>query len=279
MRRKANQEHRRSLRKGIAEENAQDYIAKNALEGGQGRFGYSGRMVNSANPAYIAAVQASAQATVDKQDRQSVANREILYKARLEPGDNNAITRELQHAAELNDTVAVRALQNMYTYNGSSGIDEMRKGMATLESDPKVSAETLAAARKNLNETHGKTMKDKSYDMLLWSSQANGGGNLDSYSSDSETWKGLSVAEIAGQSGGSVKKAADAGAISSEKLKALLGDARVRERLSDKQVTALEQAWVTQIGTPPPSASTTPPSGGPTPPPTPPPAGGGAGTP
>jgi len=263
----ANRAYKYNLAKGIAEETEQEYIAKSALDSGTGgykrdKFGravrdadgnvipiakgeqFATRMAGSDNPSHIAAVQASAQATADKLERQSIANREILYKARLEPGNLDQIDAEVREAAKRNDTVAVRALQNLFISNGSSGIDKMRTSMQAVEdmqTNGLVAAKTLADARKNLQENHGQKMKEKSYDMLLWSTQAGDGGKLAAYSGDANTWKGLSVAEIAAQSGGSVQHAAASKAITKEKYEALLDDKRVSERLSDKQVAALKQ--------------------------------------
>jgi hypothetical protein len=67
MRRKATRDYQRNLRKGIADENSQEYIAglaynKDNPEKGQQ---FAARMAGSSDPRYTASVQACAKSTVD----------------------------------------------------------------------------------------------------------------------------------------------------------------------------------------------------------------------
>ena len=283
MRRQATRDHRRGLRKGIAEENAQEYIAKKALDGGQGRMSYSGRMVGSSNPSYLAAVQASAQATVDKQDRQSIANREVLIRAKYHPEELLVKAREeLEHAATAGkDSTAARAAQNILLNSGSQGLAQLAAGIEKVESGPGFATGVADGLKKDLNSAG---VKPKDNALASWAYKSDSLSNLQH---NPDTYAGLNPKEMVGQSAPNIKVAVDTGAISPVRAKeildnpALQGDISAEKRIHLERAAAMsaqqyadavkagqkvkqDQAFSTY-------------SGNVTPPPTPPPAGGAGG--
>lgn len=240
VKRKAEKDYQQGLAKGISEESSQEYIAKTALDSSSGGD-FAKRMARSDNPVYIAAVQASAQATADKIEKQSIANREILYRAKIAPGDLGSMEREFQDAVAGKDATAVKALQNLMISNGSVGMDSLRRATASVVSAG-ADVSTVSAMKKNLQEVHGQTLKQKSADLLYWATDTDNKDYANYHSKNAGSWEGLSVAELATQSAGSLNAAVSSGAVSAVKANALLRDARVRERLGEKQIEALEAA-------------------------------------
>lgn len=266
MRRQATRDHRRGLRKGIAEENAQEYIAKRTLDGGQGRMSYSGRMVNSSNPSYIAAVQASAQATVDKQDRQSIANREVLMRAKYNSEELIGKARlEFEGAVKSNDATGARAAQNILLNSGTPGLDALSGAVSSMEASQAFDGKLKLkeGVKKDLNSAG---LKPKQNALATWSYDERA---LEDITADKKTYAGLNDRELVGQTAGNIKIAVDTGVIDASKARALLDNPTLQGDLNDAKRAHLQRA----LGATPPAGG-----GGPTPP-TPPPAGGGGGTP
>ncbi len=238
----AERNYQQSLAKGIAEESSQEYIAKAALEGTTGDQ-FVQRMARTDNPAYIAAVKASAQATADKIEKQNVSNRETLFRKSIPPGDLSKMQAEFGAAVKANngkgDTTAIKALQNLMISNGAAGIDALRT--ATAATSPSAHPEAIRAMKQNLQEVHGQTMKQKSTDMLYWSTDVDG-KTFETHSLNPESWSKLSINELASQSGGSLAAANTVGGISPEKAGGMLSDNRILERLSGDQIATLELA-------------------------------------
>lgn len=247
MRRQATRDHRRALRKGVADENAQEYIAKKALAGGSSRLSYAGRMVNSSDPSYIAAVQASAQATVDKQDRQSVANREVLLRTRYRPEESivrlqDDLTRELTKAEV--DVTAARAMQNILIGSGSKGIAAVGDAYTSAETNDEVKARggvqasALGELKKDLNSA-GLKGKDNALAMYAFNDQP-----LSEIRVDAKTYSGLTDAEFVGQSQKNIEAAVAAKAITPERAQKILESDALRGALDSSKRKQIEKLLV-----------------------------------
>lgn len=227
-----NRDKKSQFGKAVAEESAQEYFANRALneEGfAQNMAGGSERMASS--------IRSSAQAEVDKIEKQDIANREIMWRAKIDPGNIGQMKEELTKAINSGDRISAQALQNMLIAKGSSGVDSLRAGME--EADIEEGGEMERALRKNLGDNHGQTLKQKARDLLVWSGK---GGSIAAAGQSKSTWAGKSAADIASQTDASLEIAANSGYLDPEVAKKIIKDPRLNANLSARQIAALKVA-------------------------------------
>lgn len=263
-RKNANRDYKYNLSKGIAEETEQEYIAKRALGGtpkvdtegmtpaqakqaldrdrvareAAGRK-FSQNMAGSSDVRYVAAVQASAKATVDKIDKESAQRREVLIRAQHDPREliteaEKGYVRSLGGMVDgkpgVVDASAARAYQNILLSGGSKGVQTLAKAVNTAEnqtdaqgnsynlfdSSPEVK-EIGSVLRSDIN---GAGLKPKDNALATWAFTP---GTLQDRQTDKGTYANLNPVEFVGQSPTNITNAVNTNAITVNQAQDMLG--------------------------------------------------------
>jgi hypothetical protein len=111
--------------------------------------------------------------------------------------------------------------------------------VTTAEREGTMNANAGSALRENINANHGQMVKTKAADISKWAAL---GGSLQGHTEAAGTWAGMSQADLAGQTGDSLQRAANAGHLEAGVSAALLDNAQLNGGLDAKQKAALSQA-------------------------------------
>lgn len=202
----------RSQKQGYAEaeakEGAQEYFAKRALA--------DEKFAKHIGGGKATALQASAQAAVDKLEAESVSNREVLLRAKIDPHNITEVSEALKKAIEGNDVADARAAQSILLKSGSKGIEELSKTIA--ENESSLGVETSRALRKDIN---GAGLKGKDNALASW---AYTDDRLSNLINKEATYAELNPTELAGQPVDRLMAAERIGAITPEMAKATLSN-------------------------------------------------------
>ncbi|HEV7951862.1 MAG TPA: hypothetical protein VGO98_00600, partial [Candidatus Saccharimonadales bacterium] len=215
--RKVNAEKQKGFAKAVADETAQEYFAKRALD----QEGFAKKITGDKTEDNRKALglQASSQTAVDKIDVESVKSREILLRAKFDPRDMQAeASKALEIAISDHDEVGARAAQNILLNSGAVGLENLSKVIQKTEANGTLGSEVSASLRKDIN---GAGLKSRDNSLATWSYTNN---TLDNISTDKDTYAALSDKELIGQSTKNLQKAVAAGAISSSRAAALLSN-------------------------------------------------------
>lgn len=243
-RRKARRDYRRKLAKGFASEGEQEYIAKYINDPTQGKdrseafaraAGAQGQHLDRAG----VAVRASAQASVDKLERESIQNREILIKARYDPRELlRNLETDIQEAIRKGDTSEARAMQNILLGSGAKGKDHLYKALNTLEQSSTApydfgTTEVGKALRKDLSVAG---LKPTDNALATWSYTSD---TLRNITRSRDTYASLKPEELVTQSEDKFVAAAWSGAIDAAKATEMLANQTIAKSLSDSQKAVL----------------------------------------
>lgn len=268
-----NKAKKRDFAKAVSSDSSQEYLAKRALD----QEGFAQQIAGSASSA--AGFMASAQSAVDKILKQDIANREVLLTADVRFKNNPQVA--LDQALKDGDKVQAAAAISMLMKTGASGYGKIFDSIKKAEDDGRGETATMETVRDFVKE-NGKAFKEKDPAMIRWATQSavdSQTGQPAVRSSLSQMASNASVfnksdAEVAAFAPDAFKRAADAGAISQEQARNILGNANILKDTSPENRAILEQikngthpaAPATNGGTPSPTPapapSPTPPAGG-----------------
>lgn len=261
-----NTAQKRGFAKAVADESAQEYFAKRALN----QEGFAQQIAG--NEAKARGLEASAQSAVDKIFKQDVANREILLTADVRFKNNPQAA--LDEALESGDKVQAAAATSMLMKTGASGYNAIYDSLNAAEKSGTANAGAMNTMRDFIKE-NGKDFKAKDPAMLRWATQQthDTDGNalpqrtLEQASAEA-SYVQKSDAEVAGFAPKAFERAAAAGAISQEQAKSILGNQNIVKDTSPQNLAALKNI-AQGLPTNAPPAPTTAPTNAPTPTPAP----------
>ena len=145
----------------------------------------------------------------------------------------------LDKAVRSGDAVAAKAAQNILFTQGAAGMNAFHSTIVAAEADGHLNSNAASALRENINANHGQMVKTKAADISKWAAL---GGSLQGHTQSEDSWAGMSQSDLAGQTGDSLKRGADAGGIDAQAAADLLNNPQLNGSLDDKQTAALRQA-------------------------------------
>lgn len=226
-RRVAKRDHQRKLAHGFAEEGEQEYLAHyfNNEKRGERRSERFARGAGAKGEDGIkggaTAIQASAQATVDKLDRESIERRQVLMRAQNDPRELlKSASTEFEKAVNNGDAIGARAASNIMLTGGTKGLEMLAKSITTAESNGKLLGDEKDKIGKQLRDDVVKSgLKPKENALATWSFTK---GTLEQRKNDAGTYSGLSRSELAGQSEQNIRLAGHTGAVTAQTAKEML---------------------------------------------------------
>tara|TARA_Y100000114_G_C11719156_1_gene307556 strand:- start:88 stop:1215 length:1128 start_codon:yes stop_codon:yes gene_type:complete len=191
----------------------------------------------------------------NKEEAEAITNAEQSLR-RASTTNPAAAEEALKAALKSGDKVQAKAAQNLLFAQGSSGMRKFHSAVTEAQTNGSAHSSAVNALRENINANHGQMVKTKAMDVSKWASL---GGDLAAHTSggpNGDTWSGMSQADMAGQTGDSLQRAANAGKLDPVTASALLSNGQLNGNLDAKQKAALHQAAGTTVATQ--QASTTP---------------------
>ncbi len=230
---------RRRAKRGSTETRAKraetDYIADMALNDDK----FAGALAGG-DEARKAGVMAAAVAQKKKAFAEDVGDMEALIKVKFDGDPKKALEDAL---ATGNQAQAVAA-QNLLFAKGGSGVSDFRKIIEEAEKTEGGKAQldqVSDSLKENIQERHGKQVKDKGADLVKWAGQTPEPGQAPKSLTDS-TAGALSDNDLAGQHAASIGKMVNQNQVSGDQARRVLADPRVSANLNDDQKKELLRA-------------------------------------
>lgn len=279
-RRVARRDHQRKLNHGFAEEGEQDYMAHyfNDRKKGRARTELAAQRAGAIGKEGVSrgatAVQASAQATVDKLNRESAERQEVLLRAKYDGRQLVEKAEETFKAAVANgDVTGARAATKVMLSTGTAGLTALERSISAAESAGKLDGKSKDSKEigKVLRDDIAKAgLKPKDNALASWTYTD---GTLASRHGDIGTYRGLSDSELAGQTDANLERAVNLGAVDPARAQKMLDSDNLKTLLTTKKREQLERAIAQQgrpgtagpqgpTGQPGPQGGGTPPPGG-----------------
>ncbi|MBC7459087.1 hypothetical protein H7200_00010 [Candidatus Saccharibacteria bacterium] len=193
--------------------------------------------INSVSGQFGTQLAASGVSIAAKVESEETAAAEKLYQSQITKGASAETL--LASAIKGGNHSSARALQNIMFRDGAGGVDKFYKTVS--EGAGGANSGTMDALRENIKTNHGQYIKSKSSDLVKWASV---GGSLAAVSGDSKTWEGMSQSDMATQTGGTLKRIAESGAINpktSQTAADLLANAQINGGLDPEQKAQLSR--------------------------------------
>ena len=173
-------------------------------------------------------------AAVSQKDQSEEVENEVARMS-SEWGPHEELSKASEaYAAALHsgDVVKARAAQKILLGKGNAGIAEIRKGVASTDSmsdQQRLDNKAIAYARGDLASAG---IKGKDAALNAWSYDSKS-RSLSSHDASAGTFDGLTDAEMAGQSAGSLEKAISAGGLTAERAAGMQDNPNVWQNLSE----------------------------------------------
>src|SRR5690606_12926341 len=216
-------EQKRKFGQAVADETEQELFAKRAVY----EDGFAKRIAGGK----AESLEASAQASVDKLEDESVKSREILFRAKFDPRSTiEEAKAAFEQAVAKNDTTGARAAQRILLSSGSKGIAELSDVITKIEeqSPSALNSSLGASIRRDITQAG---LKGKDNALTTWSFTP--GSTLSGRRVAEDTYKGLTPDELVGQSADNLRFARDnTNVITVDLAKAVLSNPNLAPKLS-----------------------------------------------
>jgi len=212
---------------------AGEYKGKNPLRKGISSIN---RGINSKTGRFGNRLAASGVALASEQDSKDIKSSEMLLQSEITSGRTTA-HQALSRALTKGDKVQAKAAQNILFTQGASGMKNFYDTVSSAEKNGTANKSAVEALRENINTNHGQMVKTKAADVSKWAAGVH--TTLEGATSDRKTWEGMSLADIIGQTGDSLNRAAATGGIAPEQVNDIFADPRLSNSLDAKQRDAL----------------------------------------
>lgn len=173
-------------------------------------------------------------------EEKAAKDQATLLRSQIASGamTSEKLDEEAAKAFRTGDRVMTKAIQDVMFEQGGSGMNRYTEAVRKAQATGGMSAASFEAMRENINTKHGQLVKTKSAPL---SKLAGVGGTLDGHADDIGTWA-MSAGDLAGQTGAQLQYAADRKLINPAVARAMMKDARIKERLDPDQQAALTKA-------------------------------------
>lgn len=174
-------------------------------------------------------------------EEKAAKDQATLLRSQIASGamTSEKLDEEAAKAFRSGDRVKTKAIQDVMFEQGGGGMNRYTEAVRKAQStEGGMSPASFEAMRENINTKHGQLVKTKSAPL---SKLAGVGGTLDGHADDIGTWA-MSAGDLAGQTGAQLQYAADRQLINPKVARAMMKDARIRERLDPDQQAALTKA-------------------------------------
>ena len=185
-------------------------------------------------------------ANIEKLDEAEIKTAEAAIKLVADSGrGGDTVEAQFAMAIEKNDFVKARAAQNVLMGKGGPGVQAVLDTINTSHGAGHISDSMGKELASNIKSFHAPTAKQKSTDLLAWST-GGGVGSITSVSGKADTWRKLTAAELSGLNDKAFANAMSSGGVSMATMQALKSD-RMSGQLSEEKRSAM----ATHIYTPP----------------------------
>jgi len=195
-------------------------------------------------------------ANIEKLDEAEIKTAEAAIKLVADSGrEGDTVEAQFAMAIEKNDFVKARAAQNVLMGKGGPGVQAVLDTINTSHGAGHMSDSMGKELASNIKSFHAPTAKQKSTDLLAWST-GGGVGSITSVSGKADTWRKLTAAELSGLNDKAFASAMSSGGVSMATMEALKS-----ERMSGQLSEAKRNAMATHTYTPPEETPITTPLG------------------
>jgi len=177
-------------------------------------------------------------ANIEKLDEAEIKTAEAAIKLVADSGrEGDTVEAQFAMAIEKNDFVKARAAQNVLMGKGGPGVQAVLDTINTSHGAGHMSDSMGKELASNIKSFHAPTAKQKSTDLLAWST-GGGVGSITSVSGKADTWRKLTAAELSGLNDKAFANAMSSGGVSMATMEALKSE-RMSGQLSEAKRNAM----------------------------------------